>query len=364
MSRVVQPVKQTFNWWFINLKKGSQSHQWPCKMPSARTSSEDSILYSSSLCMPLLVHKTKTVCSSVSCVLSCLKSQATCSSTASCLWNHMAGTGFSWAKSSKCLQHTVFLQAELITDHRRTVLEPIAKVSADPWSPFTSDATPGFCVSAGKSKGQTLDCRIVSQWLFHQLAGWTIGDGRLLDTRFCTLDNNKNLMLRGLWLSRGHSSAPVWWVGHFQTGRNTWLRIMKTEEGQSPQHDFRYLELPVCFEMHALLLPLLPSSDLRTGCRVTGRVLCLRWNSSISCFGGCKITLRCYILILAVASLELKTPFILIYWFFRMRTDSGQKGSSTNLAGFSEGLFNFQQLLKRLQVEFCSQHKGFLEASA
>lgn len=127
-------------------------------------------------------------------------------------------------------------------------------------------------------------------------------------------------------------------VGDFQRGRKTWYRTTRAEEGQPPQQDFGYLELLKCM-LFSCLSSLQAWEQHAEG--QAGLALCLMWNSSISCLEGCKITLRCYILILAVTSVGWKNPFILIYWFFRMQMDSGQKGSPTSPAGFSEGLFNF-----------------------
>lgn len=48
-----------------------------------------------------------------------------------------------------------YLQAKLVTDRKRRIPDHTA-VSTIPWGPFTSDAKPELCVSAGKSEGQPL----------------------------------------------------------------------------------------------------------------------------------------------------------------------------------------------------------------
>lgn len=143
------------------------------------------------------------------------------------------------------------------------------QVSADLWSPFTPHATPEFCGSAGKSKGQTLDCRIVNQWLFHQLAGWTMESSwRHI---FVPLTIIKIWCFGGYDCQGARAQHQCDEQGTLRQAEIHGLRPRGLRKDSLLSKILDTLSYRCVSEIRALLLPLLPSSDLRTVCRGTGK---------------------------------------------------------------------------------------------
>lgn len=200
MSRVVQPVKQTFNWWC--LEKGISKPQMT--LPNAKC---QDFLWGLSFLSIFAVHATvgtlkkncfflRGLCPQLSGVLSYLQDHCQLP---------VKSQGRDWlSTNSKCLQHRVFLQTELTIDHRRTPREPSARCLLIPGALSLLMEHRALCQcreEQGIDSGLQ-DCKSVT---LPSVGRLNSGDGRLLDAHFCTLGNNKNLML---WGSRGHSSAP------------------------------------------------------------------------------------------------------------------------------------------------------------